>query len=124
MEMKTKNPVLALFAALLLSLGLLGITPHADASLPPEGGGSGAPCTVSSFTLHAKLRMSERGISETSVRNAVRSHCRSAYWQAGTSTWMYPSTSAFLPVVVMNGSAQVVTTWWPSAGGGGGTGSW
>lgn len=77
----------------------------------------GAPCTVSYYTTHARLRMAERDISKAEVVSAVKDACRNSnvhyQWWDGT----YKYESGFLGVI-MNGRGGVVTVYWRTSSGG------
>ena len=89
-------------------------TSAAPMAVPP-----GAPCSVSFYTLHARLRMAERDISDWEVRNAVSVSCQQGQvqWQWLQGTYRYYATYI---TVIMNSSGGVVTVYYTSGGGGGG----
>lgn len=79
------------------------------------------PCRVTGYSLHARYQMAVRDISKAEVQDSVATFCSSGVHQAN-GNWLYRSTSAFLPTVVLSSGGTVVTTWWEGDGGGGGGG--
>ena len=78
---------------------------------------AGAPCTVSYYTTHARLRMAERDISKAEVVSGVKDACRNSnvYYQWWDG--MYKYESGFLGVI-MNRQGGVITVYWRTSGGG------
>lgn len=112
-----------IIVSLIASLLLVGAPMSAEANAvqhpAPLAVPSGAPCRVSYFTLHARLRMAERDISEWEVKNAVDYSCRHnrVTWQWLQGTYRYDGTYVG---VAMNGAGGVVTVWLKGGNGGGG----
>jgi hypothetical protein len=108
--MKLRSVATLMFASVILALvtsGLVGVK-TAEAA---------GPCRVSSFSLHARIQMATRGISEREVRDAVRYNCADGFRQSN-GTWKYPQGTSCYPTVILSNSAVVVTTWWDREGGG------
>ena len=90
--------LLVLVIAMALGLVLSPISASTAQAIPPD-----APCTVGSYSTHARLQMEVRDISEWEVRN--------------DGTFKYHATYV---VVVMDWRRNVVTVHFASGGGGGG----
>ena len=79
------------------------------------------PCRVTGFSLHARVAMATRGISETEVRDSVRIYCHRGVNQGnGTLKYGAGQSGGLYPVVIINNNGNVVTTYWDGSGGGGG----
>ncbi|MDR2930684.1 MAG: hypothetical protein LBV06_07270 [Propionibacteriaceae bacterium] len=104
---------LAVFTLCLSGLALVAPDAHA---VP-----YGAPCTVQSYSLHARYQMAMRDISTWDVENSVQRSCaQNNVLDQGDGTFKYLSSYV---KVVLNRDGRVVTTW-INYGSGGGGGSW
>lgn len=118
-----KTNLTALLVAILMSLNLTALGPGqlftvaVTNTVSPLALPIGAPCSVRSYSTHARLQMAERDISEAQVRDAVTTSCR--YDKVG---WQWDGTYRYygtIVVVVMDWRANVVTVHFNSGGGGG-----
>jgi hypothetical protein len=108
------------FVLVLVSLVVgLVLTPAAASTahaIPPD-----APCTVATFSTHARLQMAVRDYSEWEVRNAVKVSCnQNKVTKQANGTFKYAGTYVG---VVMDWRRNVVTVF-SNTGGGGGGGGW
>lgn len=105
--------LLVLVIAMALGLVLSPISTSTAQAIPPD-----APCTVGSYSTHARLQMEVRDISAWEVRNAVTVSChQNRVTKQGNGTFKYHATYV---VVVMDWRRNVVTVHFASGGGGGG----
>lgn len=105
------------FAALITSVGILfsgSITAAHTSDIRPVANGysevfplASAPCTVYSYSWHAKQEMAADSITEPTVQDVVYSTYNRATRQAN-GTWKYNGRTI---VVIMNTNHNVVTVW-------------
>jgi len=112
--MKLKAGLITVLAALMLALLPLSTFGVSEAH-------AAGPCKVTGYSNHAKLMVSQRDISKAEEVQSVKQYC-SAGKKQSNGNWLYKSTDAFLPTVVLSSNGTVVTTYWEGSGGGGGGG--
>ena len=104
--------LLVLVITLVLGLVLSPLSTGTAQAIPPD-----APCTVATYSTHARLQMTVRDISEWEVRNAVTVSCnQNKVTKQSNGTFKYHGTYV---VVVMDWRRNVVTVHFASGGGGG-----
>lgn len=87
----------------------------------PEYAEAAGPCKVTSYSLHARIRLAERDYSKAEIERSVKVNCSKGRWQSSKGTWLYPAQSCSgLPTVVLNPQGVVVTFYAPTGFDGGG----